>query len=68
MIRKRSWTEKQLLEATKSSFSYRQVLGKLGLREAGGNYAQIKKYLREFKVDCSHFTGHGWSAGLKGIG
>ncbi len=50
------------------SFSYRQVLLKLGLREAGGNYTQIKKYIREANLDISHFKGRGWNLGLRGIG
>ena len=41
---------------------------KLGLREAGGNYAQIKKYINEYKLDIDHFKGRGWNAGLRGIG
>lgn len=64
----RSWTEKQLKEAVKSSFSYRQVLAKLHLREAGGNYSQIKKYINELNLDILHFKGRGWNKGLRGIG
>jgi len=67
-MKKRSWTLNQLKDAVKSSLSYRQVLYKLGLREAGGNYAQIKKYIEEYKLDTSHFKGRGWNRGLKGIG
>ena len=65
---KRSWTEKQLRQAVKTSSSYRQVLSKLNLREAGGNYEQIKKYIKEFSLDITHFKGRGWNAGLTGIG
>ncbi|MEK7500562.1 MAG: HNH endonuclease signature motif containing protein [Patescibacteria group bacterium] len=65
MTRKRSWTENQLREAAKSSFSYRQVLSKLGLVEAGGNYEQVKRYLKEYGVDHKHFKGRGWNAGLR---
>ncbi|MFA5747180.1 MAG: HNH endonuclease [Candidatus Paceibacterota bacterium] len=67
-MKKRSWTAEQLKEAVKSSFSFRQVLGKLGLKQAGGNYDQIKKYTEEYKLDVSHFKGKGWSLGLCGIG
>ncbi len=67
-MRKRSWTENSLTNAVKSSFSYRQVLVKLGLREAGGNYEQIKKYIAEYKLDIGHFKGRGWNIGLRGIG
>lgn len=66
--RKRTWTETQLIEAVKVSISYRQVLVKLGLREAGGNYVQIKKYIDELELSTTHFKGRGWNAGLTGIG
>lgn len=67
-MRKRSWTKEQLLEAVVKSTSIRQVLSKLKLREAGGNYSQIKKYLHFYKVNTGHFTGKAWNKGLKGIG
>ena len=67
-MKKRSWTEEQLKEAVKTSRSIRQTLHCLGLKEAGGNYFQIKKYLDFYKIDYSHFTGPGWSKGMKGIG
>lgn len=68
IIRKRSWTVDQLREAVKSSFSYRQVITKLNLRPAGGNYDQMKKYVIEYKIDTKHFKGRGWNSGLIGIG
>ncbi len=68
MGRHRSWTAGQLTEAVKNSFSYRQVLMKLGLREAGGNYEQVKNYIKEYGLDAGHFRGAGWSRGLRGIG
>ncbi|NIV70095.1 MAG: hypothetical protein GWN41_08185 [Phycisphaerae bacterium] len=40
---------------------------KLGLVEAGGNYAQIKKYLDIYKIDISHFKGKAWSKGMRGM-
>ena len=64
----RSWTLGQLEKAVRESFSYRQVLTKLNLREAGGNYVQVKKYILEAGLDVSHFKGRGWNAGLTGIG
>lgn len=64
-MRKRSWTKTQLKEAVEKSFSYRQVLIKLGLREAGGNYYQLKKYLTHYKFDTSHFRGYAWNKGFK---
>jgi len=67
MKRKRSWNELQLKNAVKNSKSYRQVLYKLGLKEAGGNYQQIKKYIKEYNFDISHFTGKVWNKGLTGL-
>ena len=64
---KRSWTEKQLKEAVVNSRSIRQILRGLGLKEAGGNYRQIKKYLKMYKISTEHLKGKGWSKGAKGI-
>ena len=54
--------------AVKISTSHRQVLKKLGLRTAGGNYEQIKKYIKEYKLNTKHFKGKAWNRGLRGIG
>ena len=67
-MRSRSWTTEKLIKSVKESLSYRQVIKKLGLRPTGGNYSQIKKYIRENKLDTNHFKGRGWNAGLHGIG
>src|SRR3989344_6276261 len=67
-MKARRWTKEQLFTAAKNSYSIRTVLRKLGLKEAGGNYAQIHKYLRELKINTRHFKGQGWNKGLRGIG
>ncbi len=67
-MKPRKWTEENLKEAARDSTSIRQVLKKIGLKEAGGNYSQISKYLNEFKIDITHFKGKGWSKGLIGVG
>ena len=67
-MKKRSWTVGQLKLAVEQSTSFRQVLKKIGLREAGGNYFQLQKYVKELGMDASHFKGRGWNKGLKGIG
>ncbi len=68
MPKKRSWTESNLKIAVKNSFSYGQVLRKIGLRYAGGNYHQIRKYIKELDLDITHFKGQAWNKGLRGIG
>lgn len=64
-MRTKRWTLDQLRQAAKESKSIREVLKKLGLKEAGGNYCQIKKYLHLNKIDTSHFTGRAWNKGIK---
>ena len=51
--------------AVAASTSYRQVLSKLNLKEAGGNYAQVKKYASELGIRTGHFKGRAWNKGLK---
>ncbi|MBU1159955.1 HNH endonuclease [Patescibacteria group bacterium] len=68
IIRKKKWNKDELEKASKESTSIRQVLKKLRLKEAGGNYSQIKKYLNLYKINILHFKGKGWNKGLKGIG
>jgi 5-methylcytosine-specific restriction endonuclease McrA len=46
-----------LKKAVAGSTSKRQVLSKLGLVEAGGNYAQISRYIELYKINSKHFLG-----------
>lgn len=62
---KRSWTKNQLIDAVKTSKSYRQVIKLIGLRPTGGNYDQLKKYIKEYSLNTKHFTGKVWNKGLK---
>lgn len=64
-MRPKRWTIEQLRKAVKDSRSIRQVLHILELREAGGNYAQIKKYLHLYNINTSHFKGRAWNKGMK---
>lgn len=68
MNRKRSWSEENLKDAVKKSKSIRQVLKCLNLRMAGGNYTQINKYIKEYKIHTDHFTGKAWNKGMVGVG
>lgn len=60
MSKKRCYTDKDLIEAVKSSLSIRCVLEKLGkCTQGGGSYNQIKTDLKRLGLDVSHFTGKG---------
>lgn len=53
----------QLERAVRDSNTMRQVLARLNLRPAGGNYRQLKKYIYAAGLDTTHFTGQAWSRG-----
>lgn len=60
---KRKFTNKEFIEAVKSSISIREVLIKLNLRPAGGNYQSFRNLAKELELDTSHFLGQGHSKG-----
>lgn len=62
---RRKWTDSQLVAAVESSRSIRQVIYKLNLVPAGGNYVHVIKVMNSLNLEISHFKGKGWSAGLK---
>jgi hypothetical protein len=61
----RKYTNDQFIQAIKSSTSYRQVLKKLGLAEAGGNYESIKRLVKSLNLDITHMTGKSSNKGIK---
>ncbi|MFZ4500433.1 MAG: HNH endonuclease signature motif containing protein [Minisyncoccia bacterium] len=63
MTRQKKWGDENLIAAVKDSLSVRQVIKKLGLIEAGGNYVQIQQRIKALNIDISHFTGKGWNKG-----
>jgi hypothetical protein len=63
MPKRRSWSDIELKNAVASSMSRREVIKKLGLIPAGGNYVQINAKIRELKLDVNHFTGARWNVG-----
>jgi len=62
-MRQSKYTDSELIEAVQSSTSIRQVLGKPGLAEAGGNYSVIKRRIQLLGINVSHFNGQGWKKG-----
>lgn len=62
-MRKKLYTEKWLKELCNDSTSYAQVLEKAGRLPTGGNYAILKRKLKEFGIDTSHFLGKGANKG-----
>jgi TPP-dependent indolepyruvate ferredoxin oxidoreductase alpha subunit len=57
MAKKLRYTDKEFIDAVKSSLSYAEVMKKIGLIPAGGNYDTVKRKIIELNLDTSHMTG-----------
>lgn len=53
----------ELEQIVKNSLSISDVCRYLNIMPAGGNFKTIKKHLKIFEIDISHFTGKGWNTG-----
>lgn len=62
---KKTWTDDQLVDAFNTSRSIREILKKLNLAPAGGNYSQIKKNLVRLGLDIKNLQGRSWRKGSK---
>ena len=51
-------TEEKLRLAVKDSFSFMEVLEKIGRRKSGGNHSHYKKKITALGIDTSHFLGN----------
>lgn len=62
-MRKKRWTTEQFVNAVNTSYSYAEVITKLGLKVAGSNYDTVKRQIRELNLNTSHMTGKAWNQG-----
>jgi hypothetical protein len=65
--RHRRWTDEQMREAVDESVSVAQVPRRLGYEPSGGMHRYIKGHIRRLGLSTDHFTGQGWSKGLRGL-
>lgn len=65
MKQKNTYSDDQLIEAVNDSISYAQVLKKLNLKPAGGNYETLKHNIERLNLDISHFKGQAWNKGIR---
>lgn len=65
--RSRRWSDDLLSIAVKESRSMAEVLKKLGVVQAGGNYSSIYLHIARLGLTTEHFRGQGWARGTKGI-
>jgi 5-methylcytosine-specific restriction endonuclease McrA len=62
-MKHKNYSDLDLCAAVKSSVTFAQVLRKLNLKLAGGNYITVKQKIKKLNLDISHFTGQGHSKG-----
>ncbi|WP_440098724.1 hypothetical protein [Streptosporangium sp. H16] len=60
---KYKYTPEMLAEAAADSLSIADVLRRLGITIAGGNYTHISRQLKRFGIDTSHFLGQAHQRG-----
>lgn len=47
MMSGRKWTDRQFIEAVRTSLSYADVMRKIGLKSIGSNYETVKRKIKE---------------------
>ncbi|NVO30229.1 HNH endonuclease signature motif containing protein [Hymenobacter lapidiphilus] len=58
-------TDDAFRQAVAESLSVRQVLSRIGLVPAGGNYKTVHTRVARLGLDTSHWTGAGWNKGAR---
>src|SRR5438045_8140457 len=53
----RKYTCEVLRQIVEASFSYAEVLRRLGLKQAGGSQTNIKRLVNEYGISTDHFLG-----------
>lgn len=60
---RRKISDEEFREVVAQSLSIAQVIVRLGLVPAGGNYKTVQARSNKLALDTSHFTGRGWNVG-----
>ena len=63
MRKYRQYSDNDIINYSKQTYSIAQLLIKLDLKPSGGNYLNIKRLLQKLKVNTSHWKGQSWSKG-----
>jgi len=56
----KQYTVEDIKIAVKESISIAEVLKKLKLKAAGGNYLTFQNWVKKYNIDTSHFLGRGY--------
>lgn len=60
-----NYNKESFSEIVKESYSISEVARKVGMKSKGGNWRTIKRKIKEYNLDISHFTGKAWNKGKK---
>ena len=62
-MRKRKWSDQELIIALAESKTIAEVLRLLGLKDKGGNYRNIRTHINRLGLSTKHILGQGWMRG-----
>jgi len=57
----RNYSDQDIIDAAAKVESMAGLLRELGLKQAGGNYANMQRLLQKLNVNCDHWKGQGWN-------
>jgi len=60
-----NYTDDDIIKYAAEVKSIAELLQKLNLKLAGGNYTNIKRKLQQLNLDCLHWTGQSWNKGQR---
>ena len=63
MRKYREYSDEDIIKHSKEVNSIAQLLGKLNLKQAGGNFANMKRLLQKLNIKTDHWKGQAWNKG-----
>lgn len=63
MRKYREYSDEDVVKYSKEVNSIAQLLGKLNLKQAGGNFANMKRLLQKLNIKTDHWKGQAWNKG-----
>jgi hypothetical protein len=63
MSKSTKYTKDKLTGVVKESFSYAEVMRSFGTKWSGGQQECLKRWIKEYEIDTSHFTGQAHQKG-----
>ena len=57
-MKKYKWDKEEIEDAVQKSYSFNETLRQLSIKTTGNNGATLKRKIKEYGIDISHFTFH----------